>query len=71
MFHFSNRDSATSDAKDRVLTAGDSMLEIVPVYIKECHGCLDTMEKDMKEFYENREHPVVQEMMRRAVAAKK
>ena len=48
-----------------------TMEEVVPVYIKECHGCLDLMEKDMKEFYENRNHPVVQEMMRRAVGARK
>tara|TARA_B110001450_G_scaffold229983_1_gene230939 strand:+ start:1594 stop:2106 length:513 start_codon:yes stop_codon:yes gene_type:complete len=65
------RDHATEQAKRRVLTAGTTMEEVVPVYIKECHGCLDLMEKDMKEFYENRNHPVVQEMMRRAVGARK
>jgi len=60
------RDSVTIAAKQRVLTAGTTMAEIVPVYIKEVHACLDTMEQDMKEFYDNRNHPVVQEMLRKA-----
>ena len=64
------RDSATSAAKDRVMASGTTMLEVVPVYIQECHACLDTMEKDMEEFYDNREHPVVREMLRKAVDAK-
>jgi len=61
------RDSDTEAAKQRVLQAGTSMVEIVPVYIKEAHGCLDTMEQDFKEFYENRNHPVVQNMLRQAL----
>jgi hypothetical protein len=65
------RDTSTEQAKQRVMASGTTMEEVVPVYIKECHGCLDIMEKDMKEFYENRNHPVVQEMMRRAVSARK
>jgi len=60
------RDSATAAAKQKVLSAGTSMAEIVPVYIQEVHTCLDTMEQDMKEFYENRNHPVVREMLRNA-----
>ena len=63
------RDSATALAKQRVQESGTSLAEVVPVYIKEAHGCLDTMEQDQKEFDENREHPVVQEMLRRAVAS--
>lgn len=62
------RDSATEAAKQRVLQAGTTMAEIVPVYIKEVHGCLDTMEQDFKEFYENRNHPLVQHMVQQAVA---
>ena len=64
------RDSATESAKQRVLQAGTTMAEIVPVYVKEVHGCLDTMEQDFKEFYENRNHPVVQNMLQQAVATK-
>ena len=60
------RDSVTTAAKQRVLSSGVTMAEIVPAYIKEVHACLDTMEQDMKEFYENRNHPVVQEMLRKA-----
>ena len=60
------RDSVTAAAKQRVLTAGVTMAEIVPVYIKEVHTCLDTMEQDMKEFYDNRNHPMVKEMLRKA-----
>lgn len=60
------RDSATAAAKDRVMNSGTTLLEVVPVYIVECHKCIDTMHTDVKEFYENRNHPVVQEMLRRA-----
>ena len=31
------RDSATFAAKARVMNAGTTMLEVVPVYIQECH----------------------------------
>jgi len=65
------RDSATEAAKARVLASGTTMVEVVPAYLKEAHGCIDIMVKDMKEFHDNREHPVVQEMLRRAVASKK
>lgn len=61
------RDSVTAAAKSRVLES-KAIEEIVPMYIKEVHLILDTMEQDMKEFYENREHPVVVEMLRKAVA---
>ena len=65
------RDSATEAAKARVLSSGTTMVEVVPAYIKEAHGCIDTMVNDMKEFHDNSGHPVVQEMLRRAVASKK
>lgn len=61
------RDSVTAAARSRVLES-KAMEEIVPMYIKEVHLILDTMEQDMKEFYDNREHPVVVEMLRKAVA---
>ena len=65
------RDSATEAAKARVLSSGTTMVEVVPAYIKEAHGCIDTMVNDIKEFHDNSGHPVVQEMLRRAVASKK
>ena len=37
------RDSATFAAKARVMNAGTTMLEVVPVYIQECHKCLNTI----------------------------
>ena len=64
------RDSSTREAKQRVLEVAGSMADIVPVYIKEVHGCIDIMEQDMKEFYENRDHPVVKEMLRQAMTKK-
>lgn len=60
------RDSATAAAKDRVMNSGTTLLEVVPVYIMECHKCIDTLHSDVNDFYENRDHPVVQEMLRRA-----
>jgi len=65
------RDSEAEAAKQKVMSAGTSLAEVVPEYIREAHRCLNYMEKDMKELYENRNHPVVQEMLRRAVEASK
>lgn len=65
MLQAPQRDSLSEAAKQRVL-AGETAEDIVPTYIREVHGCLDHMEQDMKEFMDNREHPVVQEMLRRA-----
>lgn len=57
------RDSDTAEAKQRVMASGTSMEDVVPAYIREVHTCLDTLEKDLQEFYENRDHPVVQQMI--------
>lgn len=64
------RDRESEQAKMRIFQSGASVTEVVPIYIREVHGCLDTMERDMKEFYENRNHPVVKEMLRQAVEHK-
>ena len=61
------RETESEQAKIRVLQNVTSMDEMVPNYIREVHGCIDTMEQDMKEFYENQNHPVVKEMLRKAV----
>ena len=62
------RDSDTDAAKQRVLST-DTMAKMVPAYINEVHSCIDTMEKDMKEFYDNRNHPVVREMIKQSIAS--
>ncbi len=64
------RDTSSNEAKGRVMQSGTTMVEVVPVYIKEVHSVINIMEQDMKEFYENRNHPVVQEMLRKAVNRK-
>ena len=64
------RDASTAESRQRVLEAGTTMAEIVPVYIKEVHTTLDTVDQDMKEFFDNIEHPVVQEMLRRSLQKK-
>ena len=65
------RDADTAAAKQRVMESGTSMEEVVPAYIKEVHGCLDTLDQDLKEFYENRNHPVVQHMLQQAAVLRK
>lgn len=65
------RDTTTNEAKQRVLQSGTTMVEVVPVYIQEVHKCLDVLEQDFKEFYENRNHPAVQHMLRQALALAK
>ena len=62
------RDTSSNEAKERVMQAGTTMAEVVPMYIKEVHSVINIMEQDMKEFYENRNHPVVQEMLRRMMS---
>ena len=64
------RDASTAESRQRVLEARTTMAEIVPVYIKEVHTTLDTVDQDMKEFFDNIEHPVVQEMLRRSLQKK-
>jgi len=64
------RDTSSNEAKDRVIQSGTTMAEVVPTYIKEVHAVINLMERDMKEFYENRNHPVVKEMLRKAVNRK-
>ena len=61
------RDESTEAAKQRVLQSGTTMADVVPAYIREVHGCLDILEQDLKEFFDNIDHPVVQEMLRRSV----
>ena len=45
------------------------MGEVVPTYIREVHTCMDWVEEDLREFIENKDHPIVQEMLRQAARA--
>ena len=61
------RDMATEESKQRLLKSTGTMAEVVANYIKEVHQTLDLMDKDRKDFYKNRHHPVVQNMLQHAV----
>jgi hypothetical protein len=61
------RDTSTEESKQRIMKSTGTMAEVVPVYIKEVHLTLDLMEKDMKDFYDNRDHPLVQNMLQQAI----
>lgn len=61
------RDSELEAAKQRVIAAGTTMGDMVPVYIREVHTCMDWVEEELLEFFQNRDHPVVKEMLRQAV----
>jgi len=61
------RDTTTEESKQRLLKSTGTMAEVVANYIKEVHQTLDLMDKDRKDFYKNRHHPVVQNMLQHAV----
>lgn len=60
------RDAQTEAARQRVLQCTD-MVEAVGTYVDEVHAVIDTMQSDMKEFYDNLEHPVVQHMLKESI----
>lgn len=60
------RDTSTEEAKQRVL-AVSSFPEAIEMYVKEVDKTLTLMEQDMKEFVDNRDHPVVQTLLRNAL----
>ena len=65
------RDTYTEEARQRVIEAGGTtMADFVTVYVKEVHTTIDLVVKDMKEFVENMDHPVVQEMLKQAIQKK-
>ena len=63
------RDSELEAAKQRVIASGTTMGEVVPAYIREVHTCMDWVEEDLREFIDNKDHPIVQEMLRHAAKA--
>lgn len=56
------RDTSTEEARQRVL-AVVSFAEAVETYVQEVDRTLTLMEKDMSEFIQNKDHPVVQHML--------
>jgi len=64
------RDTSTEESKQRLMKSTGTMADIVANYIKEVHTTLDLMDKDIKDFYENVHHPVVQNMLQQAVRKK-
>lgn len=60
------RDTSTEESKQRLMKSTGTIAEVVAKYIKEVHTTLDLMDKDAKEFYKNRQNPVVQNMLRQA-----
>ena len=61
------RDTSTEEAKQRVLAAKDSFAEAVGVYVKEVDETLTLMEKDIGEFIQNKDHPVVKTLIKNAL----
>ena len=62
--HCPFRDEEADAAKARVMEC-TTMDEVVPMFIKEVTACLDYMDHDMAEFIKYKDHPVMQETLRR------
>lgn len=62
--HCPFRDKEADAAKARVMVC-KTMDEVVPIFIKEVTTCLDYMDHDMAEFIKYKDHPVMQEALRR------
>ena len=62
--HCPFRDKEADAAKARVMEC-TTMDEVVPKFIKEVTICLDYMDHDMAEFMKYKDHPVMQETLRR------
>lgn len=68
--HCPYRDEQCAEAKQRVMRC-TTMQDVVPIFLKEVHLCLDYMDEDMKEFMQHKDHPVMQETLRNMVYKKK
>lgn len=60
------RDTSTEEARQRVLGVV-SFAEAVETYVQEVDKTLTLMEKDIGEFIQNKDHPVVQNMLNQAM----
>ena len=64
--HCPARDKQADEAKARVMTC-TTMDSVVPLFISEVNKCMDYMDEDMAEFLKHKDHPVMQETLRRMV----
>ena len=64
--HCPKRDEECAQAKQRVMQC-TTMDDVVPLFLKEAHQCLDYMDQDMKEFMQHKDHPVMQQTLRNMV----
>ena len=62
--HCPARDEEADAAKERVMQC-TTMEQVIPLYIQEVTACLDYMDEDMAEFMRHKDHPVMQETLRR------
>ena len=60
------RDTSTDEARQRVLGVV-SFAEAVETYVREVDKTLTLMEQDISEFIQNKDHPVVQNMLNQAM----
>lgn len=62
--HCPKRDEEADAAKAIIMTC-TTMEEVIPKYIGQVTKCLDYMDEDMAEFMKYKDHPVMQEAVRR------
>ena len=62
--HCPARDEEADAAKERVMQC-TTMEQVIPLYIQEVTACLDYMDEDMAEVMRHKDHPVMQETLRR------
>ena len=68
--HCPHRDDQCARAKQNVMQC-TTMKDVVPIFLREVHQCLDYMDQDMEEFMRHKDHPVMQETLRNMVYKKK
>jgi len=64
--HCPVRDKEADEAKARVMQC-TTMDTVVPLFIDEVNKCMDYMDEDMAEFMKHKDHPVMQETLRKMV----
>ena len=56
-------DATTLEAKQRVLSSGQTLAEVVPVFLRETHKRIDVIVEDIKTLRENADHPLVKHLL--------
>jgi len=64
--HCPTRDTEADEARAAVMGCTE-MCTVVPKYIEQVAKCLDYMDEDMAEFMKYKDHPVMQETLRKMV----